>query len=91
VINCPFPPFNNNNNNRDTNFSKSSNVNSQEVEHLFTIGALLQPFSFALFSLLLAPADSIFCNGAGVAWTSKGKRDERPIGTSAGALSTSGN
>jgi hypothetical protein len=90
VINCPFPPFNNNNN-RDTNFSRSSNVNTQDVEHLFTIRALLQPFSVALFSLLRTPADSMFCNGAGVAWTSEGKRDERLIGTLAGALSTSVN
>jgi len=58
---------------------------------LFTIGALLQPFSVALFSLLRAPTDSMFCNGAGIAWTGEGKRDERLIGTLAGALSTSGN
>ena len=83
MINCPFPPFNNNNNNRDTNFSRISNVNTRDVEHLFTIGALLQLFSVALFSVLRAPADSIFCNG--------GKRDERLIGTLAGVLSTSAN
>jgi len=33
----------------------------------------------------------MFCNCVGIAWTGEGKRDERLIGTPAGALSTSGN
>ena len=94
MINYPFPPVNNNNNNnnnnnRKTNFSKSSKVSTKGDENLFIIGALLQPFSVALFSLLCAPTDSMFCNGAGIARTGEGKRDESLIGTLVGALSTS--